>query len=70
MVLSITEPKVPVFPVPVCAWAMRSYPFSPAGIAASCMGEGSSQPISSIAFATFSAMPRSKNFEIIFHHVI
>ncbi len=55
----IIEPKAPVLPVPVCAWANMSIPSMPAGIDSLCMGVGLSQPISAIAFATSSLTPIS-----------
>ena len=41
---SIITPNTHVLPVPLFAWAIRSRPILPKGIACSCIGEGLSNP--------------------------
>ena len=56
-----------VLPDPVCAWPTTSLPVSSTGMAASCMGNGSSKPISSIAFSISWLTPSSSNFVILLY---
>ena len=41
---SMITPNTHVLPVPLFAWAIRSRPILPKGIACSCIGEGLSNP--------------------------
>ena len=50
--------KPAVLPVPVCAIAMTSRPLKMAGMAFSCIGDGSVYPLSEIAFIKGSDKPR------------
>ena len=63
-------PNAAVFPVPVCAWAVTSRPAWMRGMASAWMGEGSSKPISSMAFPTSFDRLKSENCirEFISHH--
>ena len=63
------SPNAAVFPVPVCASAIRSFCLSSelsrrCGMTASCTGIGITNPISSIAFLRVSLTPSSSKFAI------
>ena len=54
------KPKAAVFPVPVRARAITfASPFKRRGIASTCMGEGVTKPLRSIAAKVTSSRPKS-----------
>src|SRR5437867_5615530 len=68
---NIGRPKAAVLPVPVCACPTTSLPSKTSGIAASCIGNGVSNPFSESAFVNCALNPNSsKVFAICFFHLL